>query len=364
MVCELCGSNEFTKDDDGLFVCDYCRTKYTAEQAKNLMVEGVVQIDRSLDADKLLNLAKSALERTNYREALEYSNKVLEIDPSLSQAWLVKGKSAGSSDSESVTANLKEMLGAFKSAVEFATDEEKRAVQLECGRALNDVSVAVFNRSLQHTLTSVQRADTMNIAASLKKESVTHTPEYLNLNATWPAFVLLCDEILSILDTAFSWSGERNPLDNQVIIASQLITGLKYRAQAGLNPWQVRVVTPESVIHYQKIIDTASAKIREFDPAYVTPTPKSQTQCFVITATMGNEMAQPVVILRSFRDELLQETTLGRKFISWYYVYGPKIAGVIENSVPLRALSFALVVLPATSFAWIALQVRKAQSRN
>ena len=36
--CELCGSNDVVKKDD-LFVCQYCGTKYTPEEAKKLLVE-------------------------------------------------------------------------------------------------------------------------------------------------------------------------------------------------------------------------------------------------------------------------------------------------------------------------------------
>ena len=32
LKCEICGSSELTKKD-GMFVCDYCGTKYTIEEA-------------------------------------------------------------------------------------------------------------------------------------------------------------------------------------------------------------------------------------------------------------------------------------------------------------------------------------------
>ena len=44
MVCEMCGSNNIIKQD-GLYVCQYCGTKYSLEEAKKLFVEGTVQID-------------------------------------------------------------------------------------------------------------------------------------------------------------------------------------------------------------------------------------------------------------------------------------------------------------------------------
>lgn len=38
-VCELCGGSDFVKDE-GVFVCQGCGTKYTAEEARRLMADG------------------------------------------------------------------------------------------------------------------------------------------------------------------------------------------------------------------------------------------------------------------------------------------------------------------------------------
>ena len=56
--CELCGSNEFKKVN-GEYECQYCHTKYTVEEAKNLIIEGTVdvKIDTS---DKKKNYEKLA----------------------------------------------------------------------------------------------------------------------------------------------------------------------------------------------------------------------------------------------------------------------------------------------------------------
>lgn len=48
MICEMCGSNNLIKQD-GLFVCQNCQTKYSVEDAKNLMVE--CNITNHIDAE-------------------------------------------------------------------------------------------------------------------------------------------------------------------------------------------------------------------------------------------------------------------------------------------------------------------------
>ena len=88
MVCELCGSNDFLKQD-GMYVCQHCHTKYSPEEAKKLL--GTVKIDES---DKIKNyhtMAENAYSSGNNKEAESYCNKIIEIEPDNSEAWLLKG---------------------------------------------------------------------------------------------------------------------------------------------------------------------------------------------------------------------------------------------------------------------------------
>lgn len=66
---------------------------------------------------------------------------------------------------------------------------------------------------------------------------------------------------------------------------------------------------------------------------------KSGATCFVATATYGNPLHEDVVFLRSFRDEVLAKNKLGQTFISWYWIYGPKLAFFVEKHPIFRKLS-------------------------
>ena len=43
MVCEMCGSNDIVKKD-GLYVCQFCGTKYSVEDAKKMMIDGTTTL--------------------------------------------------------------------------------------------------------------------------------------------------------------------------------------------------------------------------------------------------------------------------------------------------------------------------------
>lgn len=100
IVCELCGGNSLTKEN-GFFVCQNCGTRYSLEEARKMMIEGTVQVAGTVTVDNsgkignYLMMAGSAFNVENYKEAEEYANKVIEIDPQNAEAWFIKGKAAG-----------------------------------------------------------------------------------------------------------------------------------------------------------------------------------------------------------------------------------------------------------------------------
>lgn len=70
---------------------------------------------------------------------------------------------------------------------------------------------------------------------------------------------------------------------------------------------------------------------------------KEAAKCFIATAAYGTPMADEITLLRGFRDKHLVSFPLGRVFVETYYRLSPPIAGMIEHSNILRALTrFAL----------------------
>jgi hypothetical protein len=57
---------------------------------------------------------------------------------------------------------------------------------------------------------------------------------------------------------------------------------------------------------------------------------------FVATACFGDYDHPTVVELRRFRDLVLMETALGRRFISAYYRYGPLLASWVNRLPALK----------------------------
>ena len=99
LTCEMCGSTDLLKQD-GVFVCQSCGCKYSVEEAKKMMIEGVVEVSGTVKVDNsdqvtnFLIMANSAYMAGNNKEAEDYCNKIIEIDPHNAEAWLLKGIAA------------------------------------------------------------------------------------------------------------------------------------------------------------------------------------------------------------------------------------------------------------------------------
>ncbi len=68
--------------------------------------------------------------------------------------------------------------------------------------------------------------------------------------------------------------------------------------------------------------------------------------CFVASAAYGSPLENEVSTFRAFRDRFLTPTTLGKKFIRFYYHYGPKLAKVIAANEKRRSIARAALALP------------------
>lgn len=157
IVCELCECTEFTKEG-GMFVCQGCGTKYTAEEARGMMqeIEGSAHIPigtpvgapignpNQAQIDNMLVLATTAYEAQNYAEAESYCNKVIEIDAMCYKAWNLKGKAVGW-QSKIDNLRIEEASHSFCKAIDFAPEEEKEELKNQAVEELKRLGLALID---------------------------------------------------------------------------------------------------------------------------------------------------------------------------------------------------------------------------
>lgn len=315
--CPACGAATSPIEGTTVAFCSACGGSLTAV--------GHTQIILGPNVDNLLGLARTAALAGNAQEAYDYAVRVLETNPRNVDAWLIKAGSAGWL-STLAAVRIREMIVGYQGALAMAV-EEGRDVRLDVVLEINNVAVAVHNLSLQHVL------------------------EFPMLE-TWVDHIGRCLDILEALDFALALRpDDRQVLDNCLVVASGLIQGVRYTMPNG-SP-DVLHLAADAQAAMQRRIEAWSSMIRDLDPAFLTPAPKAQTSCFVVTATMGAEDAAPVTYLRNFRDDVLVRSPLGQRAITRYYKSGPAIAKKIAPSRIRRSLAFALVVVPGLAAAFL-----------
>lgn len=134
LTCEMCGSTDLIKQD-GVFICQSCGCKYSVEEAKKMMVEGVVKvtgtvkIDNTEQLNKYKELAQKAYKAGSTDEAYNYYLKVLEITPTDYEAIFYKGMCIGWT-STLLTPRVDEAFSAYVQALENIPHEGEGSAEL------------------------------------------------------------------------------------------------------------------------------------------------------------------------------------------------------------------------------------------
>ena len=87
--CEMCGSNNLSKED-GVFVCQSCGTKYSVDEAKKLMSGDTIKIDNTPQIENLYKMAKYYVQSNKLDDAEKYCDKIFEIDAENYLTWKLK----------------------------------------------------------------------------------------------------------------------------------------------------------------------------------------------------------------------------------------------------------------------------------
>lgn len=310
LTCELCGSTDLRKEN-GVFVCEYCGCKYSAEEAKKLMIEGTVKVDNSDFVQKSLENARRAKAKEDWEECEKYYNMVEQHDPHNIEAIFYSsyGK-AQMSMVESDRFKREQKVNVLKKSISIIDDNydaspEKYAEQKRLIEQINDDLIALVNGSFVYNKTTSSGVETTN-----------------DKQYTYDMFNQLCLGWIESLQNIINVIGD----DKESVYLWKLIRQNytyvfkhAYKAQAR--------------ICFDKIEQTDEI-IKRLDPNY-NPTKLydwTSGGCYVATCVYGSYDCPQVWTLRRYRDYTLAETWYGRTFIHIYYSVSPTIVKLFGNT--------------------------------
>lgn len=373
LTCEMCGGTDIVKQD-GMYICQTCGTKYSVEDAKKMMVEGTVEVagtvkvDNTASVANYLVMAENAYDADNKKETETYCNKIIEIDPTNYEAWLLKGRAAGW---QSTLGNLRieEAINCFSKALENAPEDEKEEIQDEASDEVTELSLALVRMSCENYAKdgSVYNANSLKknvqavliYCASFLLKCGVGTEEVFNCDLRIMVQDAISKAVEKVKDnylgpdkhpTKYAWDRFKEEMyalcdmqefsikiyksdGNIDITCYKNIIGFlgiirdSYYCTYSQNGWLKHGFSKEEKEEINDKIMEYHNKIKEIDSNYTIPERPQETSggCYVATAVYGSYDCPQVWTLRRYRDDTLASTWYGRAFIYIYYAISPTL---------------------------------------
>ncbi len=77
---------------------------------------------------------------------------------------------------------------------------------------------------------------------------------------------------------------------------------------------------------------------------------KAKGGCYIATVCYGDEQSQNVILLKWYRDAILNNNRLGKSFIRFYYILSPSIASKLKNKESINYLIIKLFLDPIVKY--------------
>ena len=268
IVCEMCGNNNLVKQD-GVFVCQYCGTQYSVEEAKKMMVEiegnvdvtgSTIKVDNSAFVEKYLANARRAYEKEDWEEVEKYYNLVEQNAPNNMEAVF---------------------FSAFGKTMLAMTDEDYYKKQQKFNVLIK--SISVIN-------------DYYELTNEDKKAVLVKISEAIN----------------KMYDVTYVYKiGAIGEMVGSDYWHKKLINQVKDAFVIELN--QI------NEIHDEEYIKEMINKTNQLN------TVETNEGCYVATCVYGSYNCPQVWTLRRYRDNTLSATWYGRAFVKLYYAVSPTL---------------------------------------
>lgn len=134
---------------------------------------------------------------------------------------------------------------------------------------------------------------------------------------------------------------------------NQTITGFTNSTQNGRHSYDISFLAQDATGVLIPPTSTSACVITPVETAVINGF-LQKSSCFIATAAFDSAEAEPVAMLRDFRDRVLLKTASGRGFVSWYYAWSPKAAEWLVAH-PVFRLPVLLFLAPVEMIAWIVL---------
>lgn len=331
LTCEMCGSVDLIKQDD-VFLCQFCGTKYSVEEAKKMMIEGTVKIDDSDELKNLYLLARRAKDEKNDENAAKYYDMIVAKDPNSWEALfyssyyratccskveeisdamdalskcctvsvlpIIKNSIVDSNEQIKACSEISEKVNFFASKMYILYEKKRETVTDHFGPIEKKFGICEYN--------------CINCILSLGDKIDEFFSEYKEMN----------DESVNLWKKALSLFGDIYPTWIIVCkaVSYSFMLSLLEKYIEKIQRYEPEYFFQSSHFTLQQLKkDATNERFNSTNGYYKTG------GCYVATAVYGSYDCPQVWTLRRYRDYTLAETWYGRAFIRTYYAVSPTL---------------------------------------
>ena len=325
--CSSCGAQLENFKEKLEVKCDFC-DNVTKIIRPVKVISKLTDISESETArfTNFVAILEKSMVAGNYKEAYDYCNKALEIDPQSAALWENKAISCFwiRTDSDIIETEAKEILTYLNAAKQ--ADPDSKTYEDTATSIASNLFFAVYYSYLMLS------PDLSSNGKDLDEYSLDASKKLLS-------YVKIMEIAFDINPTKIYLEKAINELTNLEKVL--WINVDKNGNKTTLDCW--RNFSFDAV----RTRDRYITKIKKLDSNYQAPEfPKDGGWCFIATAAMGSYDHPQVMELRHFRDEWILEKKWGKSFVKWYYHYGAIAAKSIDKSFVLKKICYLLIVKP------------------
>ncbi len=291
------------------------KTEQDLKYLRSILTES--DLEFQLIADKLAN----EITECSIRYFNEFHDS--EIDPgddALKLAKYAKTIAVGEKVNERIDKGMPILL-------EYVKDKPKREKLKQVKKEVNYIEKAI--EGLLHIkLAGPDHA--ANFVANCKKKLVLIRDRFGKSDSD---YLELCDMVVNVaINTCLqSLNAMAGKSSYYIPDAKNLIIGIK------------------STLEYISQLDMSTETRNKYNELCTKLGISKSSFCYIATMVYGSYDAPEVMVLRKFRDEVLQRSWLGRKFIRVYYKYSPSLVRKTKN-FKITHIIFKLILNPFVNY--------------
>lgn len=327
-ICTQCGAKIEVDDTHEAGVCKYCGTAFVTEKAINQYTTYITTNNNFAGAninivggniDNLVKMAENAIEAGNGKEAVEYANRALEINPESSKAWLLKMKAIeyiGTVGNPQVS----EAISYGDNAIKYAEDKENITAEVYNYYINRATSLMLIAISKLRDVAKIKQLVGLGVSAmqGVANGDVSTRDLYLNLSLQALMLKLKIDE---------TYISDHESMQESIVNLSKLYINLCEADVERLAIYGSKLM-PEAIEARQKTLQIFKKGLPDEKANSINSEgikKNNDNGCYIATCVYGSYDCPEVWTLRRFRDYTLDATWYGRLFIKCYYAVSPTI---------------------------------------